>query len=165
VGDDARVRESEIGWVSELQGVTAVLLEHWIAGGRRRGRLTMVARGCGGGPVRCGGRKRKWQWKCSHVKARGNAWEAPGYAQGREEGVVTWEQELAAGGSRGGSGDGGATWRGRSRPARGQEAAARVLGRHVARLRAARGWPVRGTWPAKWRGRARAETEEERGWR
>jgi hypothetical protein len=25
VGDDARVRESEIGWVSELQGVTAVL--------------------------------------------------------------------------------------------------------------------------------------------
>jgi hypothetical protein len=28
VGDDARVQESEIGWVSELQGVTVVLLEH-----------------------------------------------------------------------------------------------------------------------------------------
>jgi hypothetical protein len=25
VGDDARVRESEIGWVSELQGVAVVL--------------------------------------------------------------------------------------------------------------------------------------------
>jgi hypothetical protein len=33
-GDDAQVQESEIGWVSELQGVAAVLLEHWIAGGR-----------------------------------------------------------------------------------------------------------------------------------
>jgi hypothetical protein len=28
VGDDARVQESEIGWVSELQGIVAVLLEH-----------------------------------------------------------------------------------------------------------------------------------------
>jgi hypothetical protein len=28
MGDDARVRESEIGWVGELQGVTVVLLEH-----------------------------------------------------------------------------------------------------------------------------------------
>jgi hypothetical protein len=37
VGDNARVQESEIGWVSELQGVAAVLLEHWIACGRRRG--------------------------------------------------------------------------------------------------------------------------------
>jgi hypothetical protein len=108
--------------------------------------------------VRCSGRKRKWQWKCSRVKARGNAWEAPGCAQGPEEGVVVREQELAAGGSGGGSGDGGATWRGWG-------AAARVLGWHVARLRAARGRPVRGTWPAKRRGRARAETEEERGWR
>jgi hypothetical protein len=52
VEDDARVRESEIGWVSELQGVMAVLLEHWIVGGRRRGRLTTAARGCGGAPAR-----------------------------------------------------------------------------------------------------------------
>jgi hypothetical protein len=46
---------------------------------------------------------------------------------------------LAAGGVRGGSGVDGATWRGRSRPARAGEAAARVLGRHVARRGAARG--------------------------
>jgi hypothetical protein len=117
----------------------------------------MASRRCEGGPVRCGGRERKWQWECSRVKARGNVWEAPGCAQGLEEGVVTREQELAAGGSRGGSGDGGATWRGRSRPARGREAAAQVLGRHVARGKAARGRRVRSTWPAKRRGRARAE--------
>jgi hypothetical protein len=80
MGDDTRVRKIGIGWVSELQGVAAVLPEHWIAGRRRRGRLTTAARGCGGGPVRCGGRKRKWQCKCSRVKARGNAWEAPGCA-------------------------------------------------------------------------------------
>jgi hypothetical protein len=59
VGDDTWVRESEIGWVSELQGVATVLLEHWIAGGRRCGRLMTAARGCGGGPVRCGGQDRE----------------------------------------------------------------------------------------------------------
>jgi hypothetical protein len=58
-GDDARVRESETGWVGELQGVTAVLLEHWIAGGRWRGRLTTVARGCDGAPARSCARGKK----------------------------------------------------------------------------------------------------------
>jgi hypothetical protein len=62
-GDDARVRESEIGWVSELQGVTAVLLEHWIAGGRRRGRLTTAARGSGGAPARSYARGKEMPWK------------------------------------------------------------------------------------------------------
>jgi hypothetical protein len=57
--DDARVREIGIGWVSELQGVAALLLEHWIAVGRGRGRLTTAARGCGRGPLRCGGRDRE----------------------------------------------------------------------------------------------------------
>jgi hypothetical protein len=28
MGDNARVRESENGWVSELQGVAVVLLDH-----------------------------------------------------------------------------------------------------------------------------------------
>jgi hypothetical protein len=28
-------------------------------GGRQRGRLATAARGCGGGPVRCGGRDRE----------------------------------------------------------------------------------------------------------
>jgi hypothetical protein len=58
-----------------------------------------------------------------------------------------------AGGRRGGSSGGSATWRGRSRPARAGEAVARALGRHVARLRAARGRPVRGIWPAMAAGR------------
>jgi hypothetical protein len=39
----ARVRESEIGLLSELQWVTAVLLEHWIAGAGRRRRLTTAS--------------------------------------------------------------------------------------------------------------------------
>jgi hypothetical protein len=87
-----------------------------------------ATRGYGGGPARGGARERKRSWKYSRVKARRNAWVAPGGAQGPEEGVVTWEQELAAGGSRGGSGDGGAMWRGQERPARAVEAAARAPG-------------------------------------
>jgi hypothetical protein len=43
-----------------------------------------------------------------------------------------------AGRSRGGSGDGGETWREQEWPARAGEAAARALGRHGARFRAAR---------------------------
>jgi hypothetical protein len=54
-----------------------------------------------------------------------------------------------AGGMRGGSGGGGAMWRGENKPARGRGAAARVLGWHVAQLRAARGRWVHGTWPAR----------------
>jgi hypothetical protein len=53
------------------------------------------------------------------------------------------------GGMRGGSGGGGATCRGGNKPARGRGAAARVLGWHVAQLRAAWGWWVHGTWPAR----------------
>jgi hypothetical protein len=60
------------------------------------------------------------------------------HTRGPEEGVVAREQELAAGGSHGGSGDGGATWREQERPARAGEAAARAPGQHVARFRAAR---------------------------
>jgi hypothetical protein len=48
----ARVRERETGWVCELQWVVAVLLEHWIAGGRRRRRLTTASRGSGRAPAR-----------------------------------------------------------------------------------------------------------------
>jgi hypothetical protein len=70
-----------------------------------------------------------------------------------------------AGGRCGGSGGGGATWRGRSRPARAGEAAARVLGRHVARLRAAWGRPVRGTWLARAAGRRAQRNRGAEGWR
>jgi hypothetical protein len=73
------------------------------------------------------------------VKARRDAWVAPGGARGPEEGVAAREQELVACRSRGGSGDGGATWRGLERPTRAGEAAARAPGRHVARFSAARG--------------------------
>jgi hypothetical protein len=65
VGDDAWVRESEIGWVSELQGVATVLLEHWNAGGRRRGRLTTAARGCSGAPARSWARGKEMPWNRS----------------------------------------------------------------------------------------------------
>jgi hypothetical protein len=102
-------------------------------------RGSKAARGCDRGPTRGGARKRKRSWECSRVKARRNAWVAPGDARGPEEGGVARKQELAAGGSRGGSGRGGATWSGKSRPARVGEAAARALGRHVARFRAAWG--------------------------
>jgi hypothetical protein len=98
-----------------------------------------ATRGYGGGPARGGARERKRSWKCSRVKARRNAWVAPGCGRGPEESVVVWEQELAAGRSRGSSGDGGATWRGQERPAPAGEAATRAPGRHVARFRAARG--------------------------
>jgi hypothetical protein len=50
------------------------------------------------------------------------------------------KQLLASiGGARGGSGGGGATWRGEERASRGREAAGAVQERHVARGIAARG--------------------------
>jgi hypothetical protein len=65
-----------------------------------------------------------------------------------------------AGSMRGGSGGGGVTWRGGNKPVRGRGATARVLGWHVAQLRAAWGRWVHGTWPARAAGRRREETEE-----
>jgi hypothetical protein len=59
-----------------------------------------------------------------------------------------------AGGMRGGSGGSGATWRGGNKRAQGRGAAARVLGWHVAQLRAARGRWMHGTWPARAAGAA-----------
>jgi hypothetical protein len=67
-----------------------------------------------------------------------------------------------AGGTRGGSGDGGATWRGRERPARCREGGGQGAGGHVARLRAARGRPVHSTWPARAAGVGRRENREPR---
>jgi hypothetical protein len=67
-----------------------------------------------------------------------------------------------AGGMRGGSGGGGATWRGSKRPARGREGGGQGAGGHVAWLRAARGRPVRGTWPARAAGH-RADRKQSRG--
>jgi hypothetical protein len=67
-----------------------------------------------------------------------------------------------AGGTRGGLGSGGTTWRGRERLARGLEGGWQGAGGHVAWLRAARGRPVRGTWPARVAG-CRAERKQSRG--
>jgi hypothetical protein len=55
----ARVRESEIGLLSELQLVVVVLLEHWITGVGRRRRLTTMGRSCGGAPARVVERRKK----------------------------------------------------------------------------------------------------------
>jgi hypothetical protein len=55
----ARVRESEIGLLSELQWVVVVLLEHWIAGVERRRRLTTASRGSGRAPARVIERRKK----------------------------------------------------------------------------------------------------------
>jgi hypothetical protein len=91
-------------------------------------------------------------------KGRGAATEhalRPGEALHAQAGVGD------AGGTRGGSGGGGATWRGGSRPARGREGGRQGAGGHVAQLKAARGRWVRGTWPAKRRRGIGRETEEE----
>jgi hypothetical protein len=55
----ARVRESEIGLLSELQWVAVVLLEHGIVGGRRRRWLTTASRGSSGALARVVERREK----------------------------------------------------------------------------------------------------------
>jgi hypothetical protein len=51
------VWESEIGQVCEHQWVAAVLLKHWIEGGRWRRRLSTASRSYGGAPAR----RRAWE--------------------------------------------------------------------------------------------------------
>jgi hypothetical protein len=50
-------RENEIGRACEFQWVTAVLLEQWIGGGRRRRRLSTGSQGYGRAPARWGARE------------------------------------------------------------------------------------------------------------
>jgi hypothetical protein len=72
----AGVRENKIGLVSELQWIAAVLLKHWIAGGRQWRRLTTTGRSCGGAPARRGARNREMQWElsvCVGKRGRGGA--------------------------------------------------------------------------------------------
>jgi hypothetical protein len=69
-----------------------------------------------------------------------------------------------AGGTHGSSGGGGATWRGRSMPARGQEGGGQGAGGHVARGKAAGAWHRAGEaaavrWVEKQR-RRRLEVDE-----
>jgi hypothetical protein len=115
--------------------------------GRRRGRLTTATRGCGGGPARGCAREGKMLWTrgarvskedhraaAEHVLRLGEArasrsWRSWQHAWrlGRRRRDMEM-QELAS--ARPGSGGAGAGW-------------------HMAWLRAARGRPVRGTWPAR----------------
>jgi hypothetical protein len=142
------VHEGEIGRAGEHQWVTGMLFVHWIRDGRRRGQLSTAARGRGGGPARGYAREEKMLWtrgaRVSKEDHRATAEHVlrPGEALRARAGAGD------AGGTRGGSGGGGATWRGGSRPARGRGAVARVLGWHVAQLKATWGWWVCGTWPA-----------------
>jgi hypothetical protein len=64
-GPVVSVHESEIGQATEHQWVMGMLFVHWIRDGRRRGRLSTAARGCGGGLVRRGGREREMHGKRS----------------------------------------------------------------------------------------------------
>jgi hypothetical protein len=125
-------RENKIGWACELQWVTAVLLEYWIGGGRWRRGLSTGSQGYGGAPARWGARESERQWKCTCVSARVSPWGAPGRTSSRETGTVGESCCWQAGGTRGGSGSGGATWSSEERASAGWGAAARVLGRHVA---------------------------------
>jgi hypothetical protein len=85
----ARVRKSKIGQVCEPQWVAAVLLEHWIAGGKRWRRLMTAGRSCGGAPVRSSAREEGRQWKCESVKARVSSLGAQGCAWSWGGGTVT----------------------------------------------------------------------------
>jgi hypothetical protein len=69
------------------------------------------------------------------------------------------------GGTRGGSGGGGASWRGWERPVRGREDGGQGAEGHVARLRVARGWPVRGTWLTRAVGSGASRNRGAEGWR
>jgi hypothetical protein len=129
--------------------------------GRRRGRLTTVTRGCSGGPARGCAREEKMLWtrgaRVSKEDHRATAEHVlrPGEALRARAGAGD------AGGTCGGSGGGGATWRGGSRLARGRGAAVRVLGWHVAQLRAARGGGCAAHGRRGWRQSGAEKTEEE----
>jgi hypothetical protein len=141
----ARVWESEIGRVCEPQWVAAVLLEHWIAGGRRRRRLTTAGRSCGGAPARSSAREEGMgvcECKSESMGSSGTCFKSR-----RRHGER--ELLLASQRARGARGDGGATWRGEERASAGRVSGGRGVGGHVVRRRAARGSWGSGKWPAK----------------
>jgi hypothetical protein len=97
----ARVRESEIGRVCEPQWVTAVLLEHWIMGGRRWRWLMTAGRSCGRAPARSSAREEGRQWKCECVKARVSSLGAQGHVSIRRGGTTYESRCWQAGGGHG----------------------------------------------------------------
>jgi hypothetical protein len=105
---------------------------------------------------RWGARGSERQWKCSCVSARVSLGGAPGRTSSRERGTV---------GESCCSGGGGAMWSSDECASAGWGAAARVLGRHVAQRKAARGQLVLGTWPARAAGHGQREKQREGDWR
>jgi hypothetical protein len=83
------VRESKIGQVCEHQWVAAVLLKHWIEGGRRQRRLSTASRSYVGAPARRRAREEggEAEWAC--VSARVNPWEARGCASSQRGGSAS----------------------------------------------------------------------------
>jgi hypothetical protein len=114
----------------------------------------MAARGCGGGPARGYAQEGKILWtRGARVSKEDRRATAEHVLRPRE----TLRVRAGAGDTgsmRGGSGGCGATWSGGNKPSRGRGAAVRVLGWHVAQFKAARGWWVHGTWPARAAGAA-----------
>jgi hypothetical protein len=128
----ARVRESEIGRVCEPQWVAAVLLEHWIAGGRRRRRLMATGRSCDGAPVRSNAREEGRQWKSECVKARVSSLGAQGCASSRGGGTASESRCWQAGGRRGALGRRRRDVEGRGGASGGRAGGGRGAGGHVA---------------------------------
>jgi hypothetical protein len=109
-----------------------------------------------GAPARSSAREERREWKSECVKARVNSLGAQGCASNRGGGTASKSRCWQAGGVRGGSGDGGATWRGGEKPAEAGQAVGTGVGGHVAR-----GQLGLGKRPAEAAGsRARAEQGE-----
>jgi hypothetical protein len=143
------VWENEIGRVCEHQWVVAVLLEHWIKGGRRQRWLTTAGRCCGGAPARRRAREEEREVKWACVSARVSSRGAQGCTSSQRGGTTgescCWQARRRV-------------WRlgrrrrdveGRGEASRGREAAGAGAGGHVARSRAARGQLGLEKWPAK----------------
>jgi hypothetical protein len=131
-GGGARVRESEIGWVCEPQWVAAVLLEHWIVGGRRRRWLTMAGRSCGGAPARSSAREEGRQWKCECVKERVSSLGAQGCASSRGGGTASESRCWQVGERRGALGRRRRDVEGQGGASGGRAGGGRGAGGHVA---------------------------------
>jgi hypothetical protein len=144
-----RCMRAKLGELGEHQWVAAMLQEQWIEDGKRHGWLSTAARGCGEGPARSCARGEEMPWNRGARVSKEDHRAAAEHVLRSGEAQHAGARAGDAGGTRGGSSGGGATWRGRSRPARGREGGGQGVGGYVAQLRAARGRRVRGTWPAK----------------
>jgi hypothetical protein len=161
----AGVRESGIGWVCELQWVAVVLLEHWIAGGKRQRWLMTSSKSCSGAPARRSAREEERQWKCECVKARVSSQGAQGRALGPEEGTGMREQLPATGGVRGMLGRRRCDVEGRGEGQQRPESSGRGEGEARGAGKSGAGQLGSGNWPARAAGSGIEKNRERRGWR